>query len=473
MIIGRKEEIKRMRDAYNSDYSAFMAVTGRRRVGKTFLIRETFNYDFAFQHSGLANQHTRQQLREFRQSLLSAGMSKCRIPSDWFDAFHLLRELLQSKEQGKKVVFIDELPWMDAPKSHFLSALESFWNGFASARKDILLIVCGSATSWIINNLYRNHGGLYNRVTCRINLKPFTLSECAEYVKARGLVMSKRQITEGYMIMGGIPYYWEQLEKGKSLDQNIDNLFFSDEGRLRYEYNELYRSLFKNPKPYIQIVEQLGTKKMGMTREELIATTGLPDNGKLRTCLDDLETCGFIRRYNTYGYAKTRHLFQLTDPYTLFYYKFIAEQYSADEHFWTNNIDTPLRNTWEGLAFEQVCFAHISQIKRALGIGGVSTQIFAWNVKSDPVYGRGTQIDLLIDRADDVINICEMKFSRKEFNISNDYMNDLYHKKERFRTTTNTEKALHFTMITTMGVVHNANWGEIQSEVTMNDLFKK
>ena len=211
MIVGRKYEQGRLMDAYRSEYSELVAVTGRRRIGKTFLIRETFNYKFAFQHSGVANQNTKVQLQEFRQSLLRCGMKKCRVPADWFDAFHLLYDFLDSLPDGKKVVFIDELPWMDAPRSQFVSALEMFWNGWASARKDILMIICGSATSWIINNVYRNHGGLYNRVTYRINLKPFTLAECELYTKSRNLTMSRYEILDCYMVLGGIPFYWSLL----------------------------------------------------------------------------------------------------------------------------------------------------------------------------------------------------------------------------------------------------------------------
>lgn len=472
MIIGRKEEIGVLNEAYKSEYSEFVAVTGRRRVGKTFLIRETFNYEFAFQHSGIANENTRVQLREFRQSLLNAGMSKCRIPSDWFDAFHLLSQFLKGLPQGKKVVFIDELPWMDAPKSHFVSALESFWNGFASARKDILLIVCGSATSWIINKIFRNHGGLYNRVTKRINLKPFSLEECMKFSKYKGVAFSRRQIVEGYMIMGGIPFYWDQLERNKSLDQNIDTLFFSENGKLRHEYDELYKSLFKYPEKYMVIVETLATKKIGMTREELMKATDISDNGRFKTYIDDLEACGFIRRYSTFGYKKNHQLFQLIDQYTLFYYKFIANSTFDDEHFWTNSIDTPVRNTWEGLAFEQVCFAHVNQIKAALGISGIYSNVCTWQIKADPVYGSGAQIDMLISRSDDVINICEMKFSREKFIITKNVADSLHHKVGRFRQSTKTDKAIHITMITTKGIEHNEYWGDIQSEVNIYDLVK-
>ena len=473
MIIGRKSEQEELRQAYASEYSEFVAVTGRRRIGKTFLVRETFNYTFAFQHSGLANQKTRAQLKEFRQSLIKSGLKKCRIPTDWFDAFFLLSELLDKKGDGKKVVFIDELPWMDAPRSNFVSALEHFWNGYASARKDILLIICGSATSWIINNVFRNHGGLHNRVNHRINLAPFTLRECEQYAKSRHLVMSRYDILECYMVMGGVPFYWSLLELGKSLAQNIDALFFSQMGKLHYEYNELYDSLFKNPVPYVQVVSTLGTKRIGMTRDELIKEGGITNNGQLTRVLEDLEACGFIRQYSYQGIKRSTTIFQLTDNYTLFYYKYIHNRSDVDEKFWSMNVNTSVRNAWEGLAFERVCFEHIKQIKQALGISGVSTRIYSWRVKDDPVYGDGAQIDMVIDRSDQVANLCEMKFSTKEYAIEKSDDDNLRHKVGRFNESQKTHKAIHLTLITPFGVKQNMYQHSVQNVITADDLFKE
>ena len=473
MIIGRKDEQAELRRAYESEYSEFVAVTGRRRIGKTFLVRETFNYTFAFQHSGLANKKTRVQLQEFRQSLIKSGLKKCRIPADWFDAFFLLSELLDQQGKGKKVVFIDELPWMDAPRSNFVSALEHFWNAYASARKDILLIICGSATSWIINNVFRNHGGLHNRVTHRIHLAPFTLGECDEYARSQHLVMSRYDVLECYMVMGGIPFYWSLLERGRSLAQNIDALFFSPMGKLHYEYSELYDSLFKNPEPYLQIVSTLGTKRIGMTREELVNEGGITNNGQLSRILEDLEACGFIRRYVYQGIKRSNAIFQLMDNYTLFYYKFLHNHADVGENYWSANVNTPVRNAWEGLAFERVCFEHVRQIKQALGISGVSTRVYSWRVKDDPVYGEGIQVDMVIDRSDQVVNLCEMKFSTKEYAIEKTDDDSLRHKAGRFREAQKSRMAIHLTLITPFGVKQNMYQYSVQNVITADDLFKE
>ncbi len=473
MLIGRKAEQRELLRAYRSEYSEFVAVTGRRRIGKTFLIRETFNYQFAFQHSGLANQNTRSQLREFRQSLVNYGMTKCRIPSDWFDAFSLLSELLNKQEKGKKVVFIDELPWMDAPRSNFVSALEHFWNGYASAHKDILLIICGSATSWIINNVFKNHGGLHNRVSHRINLTPFTLHECEQYAESLHLNINRYALLECYMVMGGVPFYWSLLDRGKSIAQNIDSLFFNPMGKLHYEYNELYHSLFKNPEPYMKVVSSLGTKRIGKTRNEITSEGKTVNNGSLTHVLEDLEACGFIRKYDCRYGKRNKTIYQLIDNYTLFYYKFIQNNTGIDSNFWSLNTNTPLRNTWEGLAFERICFEHIKQIKQALGISSVSTKIYSWRVTNDPINGKGAQIDMVIERADQVINLCEMKFSTTEYTIKKEDDESIRNKISRFSETQKTRKAIHVTLITPYGIKENIYQYSIQNIITANDLFKE
>ena len=362
------------------------------------------------------------------------------------------------------------MPWMDAPKSSFLSALEHFWNGFASARKDVLLIVCGSATSWITRKLLKNKQGLHNRVTSRIHLQPFTLYECERYAQQRHLGMNRRQLIEGYMALGGIPYYWSLLDREKSLALNIDRLFFSKGGELREEYNELYASLFKHPEKYLSVIEALGKKKMGLSRAEIVQESRVPDNGKLTEILEDLESCGFIRKYNHIGMKTKGALFQLIDCYTLFYFQFIATNPINDEHFWSKSIDTGEYNNWCGLAFERVCLLHSRQIKARLGIGGVISSEYAWWVDNEDGK-RGAQIDLLIDRNDGVINLCEMKYTKAPFRIDASYEANMLNKRSRFIETTHTQKAVHLTMVNSQGLERNSYSDEIQSQVTGDDLF--
>lgn len=473
MITGREREREMLRQAYESDYSQFVAVYGRRRVGKTFLIRETFNYDFTFQHAGVARKNTREQLKYFRASLVRCGLAKARIPRDWSDAFFLLEQLINQSNERKKVIFIDETPWMDAPKSGFLTALEYFWNVVASARKDILLIVCGSATSWIIDKVLKNHGGLHNRVNCRIALQPFTLHECELYAKSQGVRASRYDLLEYYMVLGGVPFYWSKINKSMSVAQNIDSLLFSQVGELHNEFNELYDSLFHNPEPYIDVINALGTIRAGMTREALINEGHVASGKQLTEILEDLGECGFIRKYNLFGGKKHNAIYQLIDNFTLFYFKYMKANKNGDEHFWSNSYLSPIRYSWVGLAFERVCMQHIRQIKDKLKIGGVLTNVSAWQVKADSTYGAGAQIDLLIERADNVVNVCEMKFSADKFAIEASYAKNIRHKLERFAQTTKTRKTLYFTMVTTFGVAHNEYWNVVQSEVVADDLFEK
>ena len=472
MLIGRKKEKEQLLSALHSEQSEFIAVYGRRRVGKTYLIREAYDYHFAFQHAGLANSNMQKQLKNFKASLQKVGMKKIPSITCWLDAFFALEQWLETCQEERKIIFLDELPWMDTPRSDFVSALEHFWNGWATTRKDIVLIVCGSATSWIIEKIINNHGGLHNRLTKRILLQPFTLKECEEFAQSHGLGMSRMQMMEAYMIMGGIPYYWNFLQKGQSLAQNIDRLFFNKEGELKDEFDMLYASLFKSPENYIKVITALGEKKAGMTREEIISQTSMSDSGTLTKILKELEWCGFIRKYNVLGKKVKSAIYQLIDNYTLFYFRFIRRNENNDENFWSSSINSSLYHNWCGLSFERICLLHIPQIKQKLGIQGILSNTYSWSAKSNEELGLpGVQIDMLIDRSDQVVNLCEMKYATSGYSLTKDEEMKLRNRLEVFRTTTQTTKAIHLTMITTYGLTPNIHSGIIQNEVTMDDLF--
>ena len=473
MIIGREYEQKLLNEIAESGQSEFVAVYGRRRVGKTYLIRETFKYQFAFQHTGIQGGNKARQLSEFAISLRKAGAELSKNPKDWFEGFHLLEEFLEKIPEGRKIIFIDELPWMDTKKSDFVSALGYFWNSWATMRKDILLIVCGSATSWIISNIVLNYGGLHNRLSRQIYLRPFTLHECELYVKSRELVMTRRQILETYMIFGGVPYYWTFLRRGLSQTQNIDNIFFSESAELRNEFDALYASLFKNPQPYIQIIKVLCKKKIGMTRNEIVSSLDKTTGGTLTTVLKELEQCGFIRSYKSLGKASKDTVFQLIDNFTLFYFKFMDENRRHDPQFWTHSVGKPVYSAWSGLAFERVCLLHLEQIKKALGISGIACNVCSWVYRPKNESETGVQIDLVIDRDDSVVNLCEIKFSQDKYEITKQYNEILRNRAALFSAKTETRKAVSTVMITTCGLVKNAYAGDIFAEVVLDDLFEK
>ena len=327
-MIGREKELKELKNAYDSKESQLVAIYGRRRIGKTYLVNEAFNHVFAFHHSGLKRGGLKEQLKQFWMSLRQQGHWDCPKLKDWQEAFFELGNFLSRLPEGRKVVFLDEMPWMDTFRSNFLMAFEGFWNGWAAFRTDILLVVCGSATTWILKKIVHNLEGLHNRLTARIRLEPFTLYECRQYAEEEGLGFDERQIAECYMALGGVAYYWSQLSKGMSAEQNINRLFFSKDEGLRNEFEELYSSLFRNPKPYMDIILALGKRRYGLTRDEIIEGVGKVSGGDITRYLNELEECGFIRCYHVAGAKSRGSLHQLIDNFSLRH----QEGHPSDHH---------------------------------------------------------------------------------------------------------------------------------------------
>lgn len=475
LFIGREKELLQLNEFINSDQSEFIAVYGRRRVGKTFLIQKVIDRSYAFYVAGMNKVSMELQLKNFIQGIRKKGKAVSDV-SNWLDAFITLENYLESLPEGKKIVFIDEMPWMDTPRSNFISGLEHFWNSWASWRNDIKLIVCGSATSWIINNLIRNRGGLHNRVTHKIPLKPFTLKECQMYFEARGFRLSPKQIAECYMVLGGVPFYLSKMNKGEGVAQNIDRLVFAEDGELHDEFHSLYNSLYKNAASHINIVTALAAKGKGLTRQEILANTKLPDNGKFSLMLEELESCGFIRSYEPFGNTNVHlrerknpeTLYQLVDSFTLFYFQVMKKADAHDAHYWSNNQNSHLYSTWSGLSFEMLCLNHAEQIKKALGISGITANVFSWRGKTTR---HSVQIDMLIDRADRTVNLCEMKFWSVPYVMTAKDEEDIERKVSALVGATQTDKNIIVTMITTKGVDRNEYSECIQRELTLDELF--
>jgi AAA+ ATPase superfamily predicted ATPase len=472
-IVGRKSEQAVLEKCRTSKRPEFLAVYGRRRVGKTFLIREFFGGGIVFSFTGATRSTMRKQLLNFDAALAEYEGTAATPSANWFEAFGKLKKYLKDRidERGgrKEVVFIDELPWLATQKSDFVAALEYFWNSWASSRPELLLVVCGSATSWILENIVKDHGGLHNRVTRRLLIEPFTLQDCEAYFRAMGAQIGRMQIAEMYMALGGIPFYLDYYDVGFSPAQNIDAMFFAQDAPLAGEFSELYASLFKKPENHVRIVETLGANAGGLTQKELEAASDIATGGTLTKTLRELEQCGFIRKYRDFTGKKKGHYYQLTDFYTFFYLKHIKDNLTNDGHYWQNLSRKGGQYAWNGLAFERVCMAHTDQIKRRLGIAGVSTETSVWRSKrSKPA----VRIDLVLDREDGIINLCEMKFTGKKFDPDAAYEETLRERRETFREETGTKKALHLTMVTSSGLTPGSWRGEIQSEVLLDDLFE-
>ena len=466
-IIGRKQEIIRLQELYKSNKPEFVAVYGRRRVGKTFLVREMLEKEFVFDLAGLAKGDLKEQLMNFHFTLKRVADNEFPLPKSWLEAFEQLISVLQKSNKKRKVIFIDEISWLDTHKSGFLTALEHFWNGWACSKRAIMLIVCGSATSWIVKNLINNHGGLYDRITATIELFPFTLHETEYFLKSKNINWTHYQIAEIYMIMGGIPFYLDKLTRGKGVAQNIDNMFFKKNAELKKEFENLFSSLFDHAENYEKIVEILSSNRNGLTRKEILEKAKMKSGNKITTILNNLEYCGFIRSYSQ-PTKKTEIIYQLIDSFTLFYYYFMRKNKFRDEKFWTNMLNKPQHNTWAGLSFEILCLLHVREVKKKLEVLGVQSSEYAWRNNNAE---QKVQIDLLLDRADNIINLCEIKYSNLPCSITKDCEEKLREKIEIFRQETLSRKAIHLLMLTTFGVKQNKYSGIVQNEITLDDLF--
>ncbi len=476
IMVGREKEVSELEELYCGNQSELVAVYGRRRVGKTYLIEQTFKNRFGFRHAGLSPlEHERKgmlesQLRHFFNSLRSFGLEETVCPTTWLDAFYLLQRLLEQKDNGERlVVFIDELPWLDTPRSGFITAFEGFWNNWGAHHDNLMLIVCGSANSWMLDKLINNHGGLYDRVTYEIKLSPFTLKECEELFKQNQVKISRYDIAQCYMIVGGIPFYLRYFRKGMSLSQNIDNLFFVTGAKLEFEFDRLFSSVFSNPGIIKAIVSFLYTKNAGYTRKEIAEKLKMNDGGLLTDCLNALTASDLVIKYVPFGMTKKQIHYKLIDPFCIFYLRFVQDGSKMNHHFWEQNIKSQPVTSWRGIAFENLCFNHIAQIKSALGISGVVSRQSAWSKRGDDV--DGTQIDMLIDRNDNVINMCEIKFYSDEFVVNRDYYRTIMHRQELLSAEISKKTAIHSTLITTFGLVYNEYSGVFSNVLTLDNLF--
>ncbi|MBP5346306.1 MAG: AAA family ATPase [Bacteroidales bacterium] len=476
-IIGRRQEIAELERLYQSNRPEFVAIYGRRRVGKTFLIKQALKGRITFQHTGVSpvdqlneRSQIKTQLDSFYYSLLSYGLEGHPKPTSWMEAFFLLEQLIIQLDNGERqVIFFDELSWMDTPRSGFLSAFESFWNGWCTGRDNIMLIVCGSATSWILGNLSRNKGGLFNRLTYEMKLQPFTLKECEEFFAEEGINLSRYDIVQSHMIFGGIPYYLSYFQKGLSLERNTDKILFGPNPRLKDEFDRLFKAIFTNPEDCKKIVRLLAEKHSGYTREEIAQATKLPLGGGLSNTLKALEESDFIIRYTPYGESKYLEKYKLIDNLCLFWVKYVEEN-AKKNNYMVDNASSDILRAWRGVAFEEVCWKHIAQLKYALEIGGVRTSVSAWNVQGDDAK-EGAQIDLLINRDDNVVNLCEMKFSSDTYVISKEEEAKLRNRIETLKTTLKPKQTIHLTLISTYGVASGKHSGIVQKQATMDDLF--
>lgn len=475
IFVGRKEETATLNKALQSKEAELVAVIGRRRVGKTYLIRSVYKNNLKFEMAGIQNGSRQEQLKHFtnRLNFHIQPTLPYQVPDDWQDAFQMLTIYFSKQNLKEKVVlFFDELPWLATRRSGFLNAFSSFWNTWAS-QNNIVVVICGSAASWMIQKVVRNRGGLHNRITRRIHLSPFNLAETKAYFQSRSFNFNNYQIIQLYMAMGGIPHYLKEVEGGMSAAQNIDRIFFSKSGFLNEEFDLLYPALFENAENHIKIIRILAEKWQGLNRKEIIENGKFSNGGRITRCIEELEQAGFITSYYSFGKLKKGIRYRLTDEYSIFYLKFIEGKRIEEKGMWEKFSQTQTYKIWTGFAFENLCLKHIPQIKKALGISGVYSESSSYRTKATEVL-PGTQIDLVIDRNDQVINLVEVKFHNKEFTLTKSYAKELRTKMAIFESKTKTRKQLFMTMLTTFGILPNEHSiGLIDRALTMDLLFEE
>lgn len=469
-VIGRDEEKTILTEALLTDSAELIAVFGRRRIGKTYLIRNHYKDYLKFELTGIHDASLKEQLHNFSRSLQeSAGLTyRPSDPASWLEAFEMLSDHLKKiVRKSPVVILIDELPWLCTPRSGFLQAFGHWWNTSASRIPQLKVVICGSAASWMIRQVINDRGGLHNRVTRRIRLLPFTLHETKAFLEYQRVKLDDFQVLQIYMSMGGVPHYLKHVQKGQSAAQIVDKLFFSKQGILKTEFSGLYRSLFANASNHEAVVRALARKPEGLNRAEIIAACGFTTGGWTTALIEELEQSGFITQYIPFGRTQREAIYKLSDEYSLFYLKFVESAKSVGPGSWLRIARTARFHSWAGFAFEAVCQKHVDQIKKALGISGVYTEASAWR------HTGGAQIDMLLDRADHCINLCEMKFSEAPFNISKKYAGELDRKLQVFREQTGTRKSIFLTMVSSYGTIENEYYlGRVVTQLTMADLFK-
>jgi len=472
LFVGREHEISILRHALSGNTPELIAVYGRRRVGKTFLVRHVCSKYMIFEISGLHKARLSDQLDNFSMVLSETSNKKeFEKPESWLEAFKQLQNLLNNQKSiKKKVIFLDEFPWFDTPKSKFLMAFENFWNSYASKRTDLVIIICGSAASYMVQKIIKNKGGLHNRITQRIRLLPFTLKETEKFIHSKNLKFNHYNILQLYMALGGIPFYLDKLQKGESVAQALDRLCFKKDGPLADEFDLVYASLFSKHEKHVSIIRALVKVRKGITRDELSNQCGYKTGGGLTRTMDELIESGFISRYRPFGKKSKEALYRLSDEYSMFYLKYIENNVLEGEGTWQRLSQSNSYISWSGYSFETICLKHIVQIKSALKISAIYSVTSSWTYKSKD---GGTQVDLLIDRDDNIINLCEMKFSRDHFTISKRYAEELRRKENTFRKATKTRKNTFITMITTYGLRENSHSLElVANDLKMDVLFE-
>ena len=472
-MIGRDIQIEQLNEALVSPKSSFIAITGRRRVGKTFLIDEVYKKNICLRVTGIQGGDLKAQIVNFIEKISEYSNKPIfTIPQNWQEIFSLFKTYLKTLSRNKKqVIFLDELPWMNTAKSGFIQLLAHLWNDFLSKESNFILVICGSSTSWITQKIINDKGGFHNRLTHHIRLNPFTLSETKQFLKSKSIKLTDSSIAEIYMIMGGIPFYLENIKQGESTTVCIERMCFLEGGILKNEYDNLYKAIFDSPTNHEAIVEVLASTKMGLSREEIIKKTKIKEGGPYQRAINELIVSGFLVEESPFGKKKRGSIYRLIDEFSVFYHKFIKNNRKAQVGIWQMLSNSQSYKIWSGYAFESLCMKHVNEIKKAMGIQNVYTETSSYRHVGNKIED-GFQIDLIIDRKDMTINLCECKFYESSFEITKKYASQLKWRKSVFRNATHTKKNIFTTLISNHSIKENEySLESVDVKITVSDLM--
>lgn len=483
-LIARQEEQSELLDAYQSKQAEFIVLYGRRRIGKTFLIEELYGKQKGhyFQFTGIQKGTLKEQLDQFAKQIGHCFYqgAAIRVPATWLDALEILTKAIEPIPQNKKIViFLDELPWMCTKKSRLLQAIDYYWNQHWKRDKRFKLVVCGSSASWIIKKILHHKGGLHNRNTRTLLLRPFTLQEAKKFFEQAHVKLSDEQLVQFYMLCGGVPYYLAQIKKGKSVAQMTDKLCFQQDGMLYQEFDKLFASLFDEAESYKELIYLIASKHEGIARTEIEKKSQYSSGGGLTDKLKELEEAGFIQSFLPLEHQARGIYYRIIDEYCYFYLKWILPIKNTlvvkerDSKYWSNKMGTPAYYNWLGYAFETICYKHIHEIKKALDLT-VSTNIGVWRyIPKKEDSDTGVQIDMLFDREDGIVSLCEIKYTKEPFSIDKAYAENLKNKMAVYKAKTHSKKQIQLVLISANGIKTNYYSEELISQViTLEQLMR-
>jgi AAA+ ATPase superfamily predicted ATPase len=405
-FIGRKVEIAQLTALIDLPRPSIAVIYGRRRVGKSELIRHVTQGKNVLSFEGLEGQPKHKQIKNFLFQLSAQSNIREKNISDWPDALILLRTLTQD---GQWIIILDEFQWMANYQNELVSVIKMIWEKYLSQNPDLTLILCGSIASFMKSKVLKS-SALYGRTDYELNLHELNLSEISEFFPGKG----SDEVIDTAMLVGGIPKYLELISEYPSLYDALEPLAFSQDGFFKTEYDRLFASHFGKKPIFMKIIQTLATNPYGLTTGKLAKEMQVASGGTLCHQLDDLESAGFLHSIIPFDKPEGSKLrkYILMDAYVRFYHSIIRgsmKETTPPNTQFHAIMSSPRYAAWAGMAFEFLCMRHHKEISRILGFHGIpytAGPFFQRKTLDTP----GVQIDLLFERSDKILVLCEMKY---------------------------------------------------------------